>query len=112
MAYGGGWDYTNPLSNITFQSPMQKIEVHAVHGRDGAANVQLAPGSSIMLPDDTEKIIWFISTDQYGVKTIVGYPHGDPIENKPTSQDTPVYVTTKEFDELKATVDKLVEELK
>lgn len=115
-----GWN-SNPLNNINFQSPLTKQKVQTVHGAEGARAYPLAPDSSVLLLDDTQKIVWCKITDVVGVITVVGYPYGDPIsENEAPMQqtqaksndETPVYVTTKEFDELKEKVNKLLEELK
>lgn len=108
------------MYNWAQSEPVYTGKIQAVHGREGASRVQITPGASVILPDDTDKIMWVISSDNMGFKTITAYPYGDPIEDpvealkKPTTEpedDTPIYVTTKEFDELKNRFDKLVAEL-
>ena len=67
------------------QTPMQQepsIKVPQVHGENGAKAYSLPPNSSILLMDDAEM-----------------------------KEETPVYVTTKEFDKLADKVNKLVKDL-
>lgn len=107
-SYGG---YSNPFP----QQSMYTGRVKAVHGESGAKSVDLAPGASVILPDDCERYVWWISADQYGIKTAIAYPYGDPVTANTHAQnkeETPVYVTTEEFDKLAEKVDKLLEELK
>lgn len=92
----------NPWNNIQFQSPLQQNEVVRVHGKDGANAYPLAPNSSILLLDETQPVVWCKMTDGAGFATIKGYTLTELTEEKPT--DSPVYVTTKEFDELKEMV--------
>lgn len=124
-------DYYSRLNQFSQfnQGQIYNQQVKAVHGIEGAKAANVAPGCSVILPDDCEKIMYFISADQYGIKTVAPYPYGDvlgaPQQTQPSSQpqsqagDSPVYVTTGEFDDLKNTVagmksslDKLMEDLK
>lgn len=95
----------NPWNTIQFQSTLQQSEVVRVHGKDGANAYPLAPNSSILLLDETQPVVWCRMTDGAGFATIKGYTLTELAEEK--SVDSPVYVTTKEFDELKEIVAEL-----
>lgn len=111
--FGGFSSQLNQMNQMS-QGPIYNQEIHAVHGYEGAKEVRVLAGGAVILPDDTDKLVWWISADKYGVKTIVAYPIGDPIQptqsqqpQQQTSAESPIYVQQKEFDELKTQVDKL-----
>lgn len=86
-----------------------------VHGREGAITLghSLGPNKSRLVVDETkENVIWCIVTDSAGFPTVKSLRYEEmPDENGNDTTETPVYVTTKEFDELKNTVDGLIKEL-
>mgnify|MGYP007102076454 CR=1 FL=1 len=80
------FDYTNnPLYNPTMNpylaAPMaqpQKQEVVKVNGENGARAFPLGPNSSAMLLDVTGTIVWVVTTDGAGYKTVAPFdisPH-------------------------------------
>lgn len=104
--YGYGPQQSVPSQN---QPP---IQVPQVHGENGAKAYSLPPNSSILLMDETDEIVWAKMTDGAGYPTLKGFritPIEDDVQDK--KEDTPIYVTTKEFDKLKEKVDKLLAEL-
>lgn len=65
------WSNNNNIwnNNNNFFAPRQNVV--EVNGRTGAENYLLGPNSSILLPDTSAPIIWFVKTDSTGTKTIV-----------------------------------------
>ena len=78
--------YNNPLynqminpymqANQTYQQPRQ--EVIKVSGENGARAYPMGANSSALLLDETGVIIWLVTTDGAGYKTVAAYdinPH-------------------------------------
>ena len=73
--YTPGFQY--PQAN-PFQQQPQKYEVIKVAGRPGVDAFQMAPNSSVLLLDETAPIVWLVTTDGAGYKTVTPYditPH-------------------------------------
>ena len=80
-------DYTNPLYNPTMNpylppqhayQPAQRQEVVKVNGEGGARAFSLGPNSSALLLDETGTLVWLVTTDGAGYKTVAPYdisPH-------------------------------------
>jgi hypothetical protein len=62
----------------------QRQEVIRVNGEGGANAYQLMPNSSALLLDETAPIVWLVTTDGAGYKSV------QPYEIKPYQQKTPV----------------------
>lgn len=101
--------------SLTAQPPVQpqlpKQRIPQVNGREGANAYQLAPGSSVILIDNSESnTIWVKVTDDGGFAKLKKWKLVEVEENP---QTTPMvdYVSKKDFDDLKERVDKLMKEL-
>ena len=69
----------NPY-NLSNQFP-QKQQVIKVSGRQGAELYSMGPNSSALLLDESGKLVWLITTDGAGYKSIYPYdinPHIEP----------------------------------
>ena len=82
---------TNPILQPT---PVQnqflpKRAVEYVKGYEGAQSFALAPGSSALVLDEDQNVLWVIATDQNGNKSVVkGYQIGaEYIPPKPATLD-------------------------
>lgn len=70
---------TNPYNYATQLGPRQ--QVIKVSGRQGAEMYRMGPDSSALLLDESGSLIWLITTDGAGYKSIYPYdinPHVDP----------------------------------
>ena len=59
----------------------QRTEVVRVNGRGGAETYAIGPNSSALLLDESGSIVWLVTTDGAGYKTIAPYditPHQVP----------------------------------
>lgn len=109
MGYGnvGGWDVQYGQQN---QRPQQSFrrEITRVQGADGIKALQLNPLESVIAIDDTKSnILWVKVMDSAGFPTLKK-ARFEFIEDTPPSSE---YVSKKDFDELAAKFDKLMEEL-
>lgn len=83
------YDYTNPLYNPTMnpylpqahsQLAQPRQEVVKVNGEPGARAYPMGPNSSALLLDVSGQIVWAVTTDGAGYKTVAPYditPHQD-----------------------------------
>lgn len=82
------WPYNNPYISQPnqFQMPnygMQQqpqMQVVRVNGRGGAEAYSIGPNSSALLLDESGRMVWAVTTDGAGYKTISPYdilPHQD-----------------------------------
>ena len=58
--------------------PLPRTEVTRVNGRNGAEMYNIAPNSSVLLLDESGSLVWLVTTDGAGYKTISPYditPH-------------------------------------
>lgn len=99
--------FTRPQASMQ-QEP--SIKVPRVHGENGAKAYSLPPDFSILLMDETDSIIWAKMTDAAGYPTLKGF-RIVLMDDAEMKEETPVYVTTKEFDKLADKVNKLVKDL-
>ena len=68
--------YTNPFQNTAPQQPVQ--QVIRVNGENGARAFQIGANSSTLLLDESGLIVWLVTTDGAGYKTVSPYditPH-------------------------------------
>ena len=93
-----------------------------VSGETGAKNYPTAPNTSILLMDSESSRFYVKSADVLGVQTIRSYEYNEIIpttksvepekvtveEAKPIDTPKVDYVSRKEFDELKKTIDELI----
>lgn len=78
MPYGGypnqNWNYNNPnMPNPTWtqnQVPQSAVHIAEVYGKDGAQAYSIPPGSSILLLDKTDSVVWLKTTDDGGFPTL------------------------------------------
>lgn len=62
-------------------------QIATVKGRKGAENFPMAPGSSILLLDEDNPIIWFTTADSGGTVTPIPYDYSEHIEKKEISTE-------------------------
>lgn len=62
-------------------------QVASIKGRKGAENFPMAPGSSILLLDEDDPIIWFTTADSGGTVTAIPYDYSEHIEKKQISTE-------------------------
>lgn len=65
----------------TFPYFQQRTEVIRVNGRPGAETYAIGPNSSALLLDESGTIVWLVTTDGAGYKTVAPYdisPHQTP----------------------------------
>lgn len=69
----------NPYFNAPYPQPQQpRQEVVKVCGENGARAFQLGPNSSALLLDETGTIVWLVTTDGAGYKSVAPFdisPH-------------------------------------
>lgn len=106
------------------QSPVNSIVW--VNGELGARNYPIAPNTSILLMDSESPKFYIKSADLLGVQTVRSYEYNEltnqntiqesdkpvectkKVETKPQNDPSVEYVSRKEFDELKKTIDDLM----
>ena len=62
----------------TMQTPTQPVQVVRVNGRNGAEAYTIGPNSSALLLDESGTLVWLVTSDGAGYKTISPYditPH-------------------------------------
>lgn len=103
------YDYTNPLYNPTMnpylpqahsQLAQPRQEVVKVNGEPGAWAYPMGPNSSALLLDVSGQIVWAVTTDGAGYKTVAPYdiaPHQE--------------ATTPDFGSLEARIARLEEKI-
>ena len=70
--------YGSPTYNLPQQAP--QMQVVRVNGRGGAEAFAIGPNSSALLLDESGRLVWAVTTDEAGYKTISPYdilPHQD-----------------------------------
>ena len=58
--------------------PVQPVQVVRVNGENGARSYQIGPNSSALLLDESGTMVWLITSDGAGYKTVAPYdisPH-------------------------------------
>ena len=78
MNYMGAQAAMNPYQGIAAAQQMQVIKVN---GEGGANAFSMGPNSSALLLDTSGTMIWAVTTDGAGYKTVVPYdisPHRNP----------------------------------
>lgn len=71
----------NPMLNPYmpgYQTQTQREEVTKVNGENGARSYQIGPNSSALLLDESGLLVWLVTTDGAGYKTVSPYditPH-------------------------------------
>lgn len=73
--------YPQPQAYPQYQQQAQQ-QVVRVNGENGARAYQIGPNSSAMLLDESGTIVWLVTTDGAGYKTVGAYditPHQQPL---------------------------------
>ena len=71
--------YGNPFNPYGFQRQEQVVRVN---GRGGAEAYAIGPNSSALLIDESGTLVWLVTTDGAGYKTVSPYditPHQVPV---------------------------------
>ena len=77
MMYNYGNPVFNPYLNPQYQQP-QRQEVTKVNGENGARAFPMGANSSALLLDESGLLVWLVTTDGAGYKTVAPYdisPH-------------------------------------
>ena len=73
--------YQNPYPYgmmMPFQAPQQSSQVVKVNGENGARAYSIGPNSSALLLDESGLMVWLVTSDGAGYKTVSAYdisPH-------------------------------------
>ena len=70
-----------PYQQMMYQQAQQQTQVVRVNGEAGARTYQIGPNSSAMLLDESGTMVWLVTTDGAGYKTVGAYditPHQQP----------------------------------
>lgn len=88
--YNPYYPYTpTPGGMQSYAPPPKQEKVPIVNGWNGANACQMAPDSSRLALDSSGSMIWLITTDSAGYKTITPYDISDHKENAPTQIPIP-----------------------
>ena len=74
--YMPGYQFAQNFNAI--QQPTQPVQVVRVNGRNGAEAYSIGPNSSALLLDESGTLVWLVTSDGAGYKTIAPYditPH-------------------------------------
>lgn len=74
-----------------YQQPnyyMPRQEVIRVNGEPGARSFMIAPNSSALLLDETAPVVWLVTSDGAGYKTVTPYKIEPMQEQKPADMKT------------------------
>lgn len=91
----------NPYFGAPYAAQPQRQEVVKVNGENGARSYQLGPQSSALLLDETGTIVWLVTTDGAGYKTVA------PFDISPHQTAPP-----PDFQNLEARITKLEEAIR
>ena len=70
----------NQFTPSPFQQPLPQMQVVRVKGRPGADTYTIGANSSALLLDESGTLVWLVTTDGAGYKTVSPYditPHQD-----------------------------------
>ena len=76
--YGFGQQVPQQIQQPVFQQAMQQTQVVRVNGENGARAYQIGPNSSALLLDESGMMVWAVTSDGAGYKTVAAYdivPH-------------------------------------
>lgn len=91
-----------------YYNPKPYYQVAFVKGRKGAENFPMAPGSSVVLLDSDNPIMWFTTADSGGTITAEPFDYSEHIEKREISTED-LYVMmaslTEKFNKLEERID-------
>lgn len=64
-------------------SPVPRMQIDTVNGKDSAYAFTIGPNSSVILADATEPKVWLVTTDSSGYKMVKGFkiiPEEEPVQ--------------------------------
>lgn len=100
-----------PMQTSQMYQPMKR-EITRVAGKDGIKALQLNPLESVIAVDDTEpNVLWVKVMDSAGFPTLKRAHFEFDEETDDVIAPSDKYASKKDFDELSAKFDKLMEEL-
>lgn len=107
----GQQSYPQPVPQMQPMPQMQPTQqpfdlLISVSGKDGANAFQMPPNSRAVLFDTKEDILYKVTTDGAGYKTVQEFDF-KPREQQEQKQDMTGYVSKADFDALAARVDQL-----
>lgn len=94
-----------PQNNPVFTPTPPQAHIQTVNGIEGARAFQIGPNSSVALFDNDDEVFYSFSTDANGVRSKIKVCRFT-VEDEPTADS--VYVTKKDFEDLKADIMRLV----
>lgn len=101
--------FTNPtLTFPQYQQPLQQTEIQKVTGEESARAYPLGPNSSIILLDSNNPLIWVVTTDASGYKTVNPFTITPYTPEKPLSQSD----VNEQLEKVNARLDKLEERMR
>lgn len=90
------------------QMPAPQMQIQTVSGGEESARAfQMGPNSSVILLDANNPLIWFVSTDSSGYKTVKPFTITPYEPEKPVSQDD----IKDQFSVINSRLDKLEERM-
>lgn len=79
--------YLNPFGMMPYQQQTQPAsQVVKVNGENGARTYQMGPNSSALLLDESGLLVWLVTSDGAGYKTVTPYditPHQEAQPSRP-----------------------------
>ena len=100
-----------PMQSSQMYQPMKR-EIVRVSGKDGIKALQLNPLESVIAVDETESnVLWIKVMDSAGFPTLKKAHFEFEEETDDVIAPSDKYVSKKDFDELSAKFNKLMEEL-
>lgn len=78
MYYPMNYQPQNPFQPFAQPAPQQRTDVVRVNGRNGAEAYPMGANSSALLLDESGTLVWLVTTDGAGYKTVAPYditPH-------------------------------------
>ena len=104
-----GYPQLNPFTAAPYTQQMQqpsipRQEVIRVNGENGANAIDIGPNSSLLALDMSGLMVWFVTTDGAGYKTVTPYditPHQMPKQPDYTDFDTRLKALEKKMEEIR-----------
>lgn len=91
-----------------YYNPKPFYQVAFVKGRKGAENFPMAPGSSVVLLDEDNAIMWFCTADSGGTVTAEPFDYSEHIEKREISTEDlygMMLSLTEQFNRLEERID-------
>ena len=77
--------YPQFMPQQQMQQPVPQMQVTKVNGENGARSFQMGVNSSALLLDESGEVVWLVTSDGAGYKTVAPYDI-TPHQQKPTQE--------------------------